>query len=71
MKGDKCHKHAKLVPSARKKPMHNARKASKTRTIGERLLKLQRKNYTRLSNDENKDEGLYNKIKAWKLVLFS
>ena len=45
--------------------MHNARKASKIRTLGEHLLKvkgvkLQRKNDTRLSDDENKDEGFYN-----------
>ena len=53
--------------------MHNARKASKIRTLGERLLKvkgvkLQRQNDTRLSDDENKDEGLYNELKAWKLT---
>ena len=50
--------------------MHNARKVSKIRTLGERLLrvkgvKLQRQNDTRLSDDENKDEGLYNELKAW------
>ena len=61
----------KLVPSVRNKPMHNARKVSKIRTLEERLLrvegvKLQRQNDTRLSNDENKDEGLYNELKAWK-----
>ena len=71
MRGDKCHREAKLVPSARNKPMHNARKVSKIRTLGERLLKvegvkLQRQNDTRLSDDENKDEGLYNELKAWK-----
>ena len=71
MRGDECHRQAKLVPSARNKPMHNARKASKIRTLGEHLLKVegvkfQRKNDTRLSSDENKDEGLYNKLKAWK-----
>ena len=43
--------------------MHNARKAGKIRTLGEHLLqvkgvKLQRKNDTRLSDNENKDEGL-------------
>ena len=54
--------------------MHNARKASKIKTLGERLLKvkgvkLQRQNDTRLSSDdENKDEGLYNELKAWKPV---
>ena len=51
--------------------MHNARKASKIRTLRECILKvngvnLQRKNDTRLSNDKNKDEGLYNELKAWK-----
>ena len=30
----------KLVPSARNRPMHNARKVSKIRTLGERLLKV-------------------------------
>ena len=65
MRGDECHKQAELVPSTRNKPMHNAR------TLGEHLfkvkgVKLQRQNDTRLSNDENKDEGLYNKLKAWK-----
>ena len=49
--------------------MHNARKVSKIRTLGERLLgvkgvKLQRQNDTRLSGDENKDEGLYNELEA-------
>ena len=53
--------------------MHNARKVSKIRTLGERLLevkgvKLQRQNDTRLSDDENKDEGLYNELNAWKLA---
>ena len=51
--------------------MHNARKVSKIRTLEERLLKvkgvkLQRKNDTRISDDENKDEVLYNELKAWK-----
>ena len=51
--------------------MHNARKESKIRTLGERLLKvkgvkLQRKNDTRLSDDDNRDEGLYNELNAWK-----
>ena len=71
MRGDECHRQAKLVPRARNKPMHNARKVRKIKTLGERLLwvkgvKLQRKNDTRLSNDANKDEGLYNKLKVWK-----
>ena len=61
----------KLVLSTRKKPMHNARNKSKVKTLGERLLKvkgvkLQRQNDTRLRDDENKDEGLYNELKAWK-----
>ena len=61
----------KLVPSGRKKPMHNARKASKIRTLRECLLKvngvkLQKQKYTRLSDDESKDEGLHNELKAWK-----
>ena len=43
--------------------MHNARKVSKIRTLGECLLKvkgvkLQRKNEARLGDNENKDEGL-------------
>ena len=59
------------VPRARNRPMHNARKASKIRTLGECFLKvkgvkLQRQNDTRLSDDENKDEGLYNEPTAWK-----
>ena len=72
MRGDECHRQAKLVPSVRNRPMHNSRKASKVRTLGEHLLKvkgvkLQRKNNTRLNDDnENKDEGLYNELKAWK-----
>ena len=53
--------------------MHNARKVSKIRTLGERLLgvkgvKLQRQNDTRLSDDEKKDEGLYKELKAWNLA---
>ena len=56
--------------------MHNARKMSKIRTLEELPLrvkgvKLQRKNDTRLSDDENKDEGLYNEVKAWKPALGS
>ena len=51
--------------------MHNARKASKIRTLGEGLLgvkgvKLQRQNDTRLGGNENKDEVLYNELKVWK-----
>ena len=69
MQGDEFHRQVKLVPSARKKPMHNTRKMSKIKTLVECLLhvkvvKLQRKNDTRLNRDENKDEGLYNELKA-------
>ena len=51
--------------------MNNARKASKIRTLEECLLKeqsvkLQMKNGTRMSDDESRDVGLYNKLKAWK-----
>ena len=47
--------------------MHNARNMSKIKTLRECLLKvkgvkLQRKNDTRISDDERKDEGLYNEI---------
>ena len=71
MQGDKCHRQVKLVPSTRNKPMHNARNMSKVKALRERFLKvkgvkLQRQNDTRLSDDENKDEGLYNELKAWK-----
>ena len=73
MRGDECHRKEKLVPSARNKSMHNARKMSRIKTLRECLLKvkgvkLQRKNDTRLSDDEEKDEGLYNEIKACKLT---
>ena len=56
--------------------MHNARNKSKVKTLGEHILKvkgvkLQRKNDTRLSDDENKDEVLYNERKAWKSALGS
>ena len=54
--------------------MHNARNKSKIKTLRESFLKvkgvkLQRQSDTRLSNNENKDEGLYNKLKAWKPTL--
>ena len=73
MRGDDCHRHEKLISSSRNKPMHNARKESKIRTLGERLLKvkgvkLQRKNDTRLSDDYSRDEGLYNELKVWNLA---
>ena len=71
MRGDEFQGQAKLVPSARNKPMHNERNMSKVKTLGECIhkvkgVKFQRKNYTRLSDNENKDEGLYNELKAWK-----
>ena len=71
MRGDECQRKVKLVPSMRNKPMHNTRNKSKVKTLKEHLLKvngvkLQRKNDTRLSDNENKDEGLYNQLKAWK-----
>ena len=71
MRGDDCQRQEKLVPSAMNKPMHNAKNMSRIKILGERLLKvkgfkLQRQNDTRLSDDENKDEGLYNELKAWK-----
>ena len=40
MRGDECHRQAKLVPSARNIPMHNARKVSKIRTLREGLLEV-------------------------------
>ena len=69
MLGDECHRQVKLVPCTRKKPMHNARNMSRIKTLGEFLLKvkgvkLQRKNDTRLSDDESRYEGLYNELKA-------
>ena len=50
--------------------MHNARKVRKIWTLGECLLrvkgvKLQRQSDTRLGDNENKNEGLYNEVKAW------
>ena len=60
----------KLVPSARNKPEHNARNMSKIKTLGECILKekgvkLQRKNDTKMSDDERRDEGLYNDLYVW------
>ena len=51
--------------------MHNVRNMSRIKTLWESLLKvkgvqLQRQEDTRLSDDENKDEGLYNELKVWK-----
>ena len=76
MQGDECQRKEKLVLSKRNTPMHNERNTSRIKTLGEILLKikgvkLQRKNDTRLSDDESKDEGLYNELKAWKLPLGS
>ena len=70
MRGDECHRKVKLAPSVREKPMHNVRNMRRIKTLKECLLKVkgvkfQRKNDTRLSDDENKDEGLYNELKAW------
>ena len=70
MRGDECQRQSKLVPSMRNKPMHNARNMRKVKTLKEHILKvkgvkLQMQNDIRLSNDENKDEGLYNELKAW------
>ena len=71
MRGDECHRQVKLVPRKMKKHMHNEKKASNIKTLEECLLqvkgfKLQRKNGTILSDDENEDEGLYNELKSWK-----
>ena len=71
MRGDECQRRAELVPSVRNRPKHSARNMSKIRTLGECLLqvkgvKLQRQNNTRPSDDESRDEGLYNKLIAWK-----
>ena len=76
MRGDECHRQEKLVPSTRNKPLHNARQMSRIKTLRECLLKvkgvkLQRQNDTRLGNNENKDEGLYNELRAWKPALGS
>ena len=73
MRGDECHRQEKLVPSMRNKPMHNERNMSRIKTLKECLLKvkgfkLQRKNDTSLNDDENKDERLYNELKAWKPI---
>ena len=56
--------------------MHNARNMRNIKRLGECLLKvkgvnLQRKNDTRLRDYEKRDEGLYNEIKSWKLLLVS
>ena len=56
--------------------MDNARNMGRIETLRERLLKvkgvkLQRKNDTRLGDNENKYEGLYNELKVWKPTLCS
>ena len=62
----------KLVPNVRNIPKHNVRNMSRIKTLRERLLlkvkgvKLQRQDGTGLSDDENRDEGLYNELKVWK-----
>ena len=71
MRGDKCNRQVKLIPSARNKPMHNARNKRKVKTLGECLLKVKGvnlywKNDTKICGDESRDEGLYNELKAWK-----
>ena len=68
---EECHRQAKIVLSTRNRPIHNARNMSRKKALGECLLKvkgvnLQRKNDTRLSNDESRYEGLYNELKASK-----
>ena len=40
MRGDECQGKAKLVPSTRNKPMHNAKNTSMINTLGECLLKV-------------------------------
>ena len=70
MRGGKCHRKEKLVPSVRNRPIHNARNMSRIKTLGELILKvkgvkLQRQNDTKLSDDESKYVGLYNEIKSW------
>ena len=72
MRGDECQRKAKLVPSARNRPMHNARNMSKVKTLRKCLLKLkgvklQMQDGIGLSDDDNIDEGLYNEIRVWKL----
>ena len=47
--------------------MSNIKKL-KERLLKEKVVKLQRKNGTRLSNDKSRDEGLYNELKAWKPI---
>ena len=56
--------------------MHNARNMRKIKKLGECLLKvkgvkLQRQDDTRLSDNENRDEGLYNELKVWKPISVS
>ena len=70
MQGDECQRQEKLVQSARNRPKHNARNMRNIRTLKECLLQvrglnLQKQNYTKLTGDESRDEGLYNELKAW------
>ena len=58
----------------RNKPMHNARNMGKINTLKEHLfkvkgVKLQRQSDTRLSDDENKDEGFIRGNLKSKMVL--
>ena len=76
MRGDEYQRQAKLVPRTRNKPMHNVRNMSKIKTLREHLLQvkgvnLQRKNDTSMSDDERKNDGLYNELKSWKPTLGS
>ena len=55
-----------LVLSARNIPNNNSRNMRKIKILKVKGVKLQRKKGPRLSDDERKDEGLYNELKAWK-----
>ena len=49
--------------------MHNARNTSRIKTLEKRILmvkgvKFQRQYDTRMSDDENRDKGLYNELKT-------
>ena len=66
----------KLVPSERRKPMHNARNMRNIKTLEESIImvkgvNLQRKNGTRHSDSESRDEGLCNELKVWKTTSIS
>ena len=71
MQGEECQRQAKLVPSIRNKPMHNAKNMSRINTLRECLLKVKgvklwQQNGTRLGDSESRDEGLYHELKVWK-----